>query len=313
MLKHIGIGFCAAALVCVTMLGCTKDEIEPVPAPTLLFPDDGAAFVPDMLTLTWNDTTGASSHAVQVSTNSGFSALTVNEVTASLYLAITTPLANNTTYFWRVNASDGGQTSVWSATFSFTTGVPAPALTNPGSGVICVPDTLTLAWNPMAGATMYYVQLSTDAGFSTFAVNGSSVSPSFAVTSPLEDNMLYYWRVSVAKTQGMSAWSTRNFTTAFKADAPTLVSPADGAAGVTSPVILTWSPSIGTTTYHVQVSSSSDFLSLAADADWLDCSTSGTTTNISLSSGTYYWRVAVKNVDCGSDGDWSAAWSFTTP
>jgi hypothetical protein len=302
----------AAALVCAAIMGCANEEVEPIPAPELLFPADGATFVPDTLTLQFNDTTGSPSHAVQVSTASGFSSLTVNEVTAEQHLAITTPLANNTTFYWHVNASEGGRTSPWSAAFSFTTGVPAPTLSNPAEGAICVPGTLTLMWNPIAGATRYYVQVSTDAAFSAYVVNDSSVSASFAVTSPLAGNTLHYWRVSVLKPQGASAWSTaRQFTTAQRPAAPTPVSPADGAGNVSVPAALAWnSSSGGTDMYHVQVSTSSDFSSLAADADWL----SDTTTTVSsLSSGTlYYWRVAAKNVVCAVDGDWSAAWSFTT-
>ena len=313
MVKCSNVVFVIAALAGVAFLGCSKDE-EPVPAPMLVFPANNAAFVPDTLTLTWNDTTGASSYSVQVSTNSGFSALAINTVSAAQSLAITSPLANNTTYFWRVNTSNGKQTSAWSGTFSFTTGVPAPVLTNPGIDVVCVPDTLTLAWNPIAGATRYYVQLSTDSAFSSYAINDSSVSTSLTVTSPLASSTDYFWKVSVLKPQGTSPWSNkRKFTTALKPAVTALVSPADGAGGVASPVTLTWNSSTGGTVtigYHVQVSSSSDFASVAAEPDWLNDTTTAVS---SLSSGLYYWRVAVKNMDCGIDGSWSAAWSFTIP
>jgi len=311
MVKWHGI---VSLAVCAAIFGCSE-KLEPIPEPFLQFPADTAKFIADTLTLTWMDTSAeVTSYTVQVSTSSSFSTFVVNWSCTTPYLAITSPpLANSTTYYWRVNASaDKNRTSPWSRIFSFTTGVPMPELTTPGIDVVCVPDTLTLTWSSVAGATKYYVQVSTDAGFSTYAVNDSSLSPSFAVTSPLADSADFYWRVSVIKTQGLSAWSNpRKFTTALKLAAPALVSPANGAGSVASPVVLTWNPSAGTTMYHAQVSSSSDFASLAADADWLGDTT---TTISSLLSGTqYWWRVAAKNLVCSSDGDWSAVWSFTTP
>ncbi len=90
-------------------------------APTLASPPNGATGVSTSATLSWNASTGATSYALQVSTSSDFSALVVNQtgIVSTSYTG--SSLLNNTTYYWRVNATNAGGTSAWSSVWSFTT------------------------------------------------------------------------------------------------------------------------------------------------------------------------------------------------
>ncbi|MCI0613346.1 T9SS type A sorting domain-containing protein, partial [bacterium] len=90
--------------------------------------------------------------------------------------------------------------------------------------------------------------------------------------------------------------------------APTLAFPLNGA--VNRPIILTlhWSPYASVETYHLQLATSSDFVSTIVD--------DSTITSASREIGplennaSYYWRVKAKYA--GGTSPWSNVWSFTT-
>ncbi|MCS7227986.1 MAG: amidase domain-containing protein, partial [Endomicrobia bacterium] len=92
--------------------------------------------------------------------------------------------------------------------------------------------------------------------------------------------------------------------------APTLVSPSNGATGVSLTPTLDWNAVSGASSYQVNLDNNSDFSSLIVNASGL----TGTSYNIPsgrLSYNTrYYWRVRASN-SYGSSG-WSSIWSFTT-
>jgi hypothetical protein len=320
MLLRRSIAFLGAGCLCLTLFGCyqgspVKLELE---QPALVFPSNGMNLVPDTLTLSWNSSAWATTFSVQVSTDIGFLSLADSAITTSPSLAVTSPLANNATYFWRVSSSDGHQMSEWSAIFSFTTGVAAPELFDPEENAIWVPETLTLAWSESPGDSLYYVQVSIDSNFSTLSINDSTGSAAFAVTSPLTQSTPYYWHVSVVKPQGSSGWSEPGtFTTADSLPAPALLFPADGAANVSrSNDSLKWSsiPSYWAS-YRLQVSTAPDFSSNVVMDTTLPSSSLTAPVDFLSSSTLYYWRVAARLYLVGfmdRQGAWSATRSFTT-
>ncbi len=85
-------------------------------------PANGATGVSQTPTLVWGAVSGAASYNVQVSTSNTFATTVVNAmgVTGTSY-NVTTPLAANTTYFWRVQAVNTCGTGAWANPFSFTT------------------------------------------------------------------------------------------------------------------------------------------------------------------------------------------------
>jgi hypothetical protein len=307
-------------LTCMMLFGCysgspTKLELE---IPTLSFPYNGMMRVPDTLTLNWNSSGWATSFSVQVSIDRNFSSLVVSAITTSLSQPIDSPLVNNTTYFWRVSASDGQLTSEWSAVFSFTTGVAAPVLSDPEDNSIWVPETLTLGWSTSIGDSMYYVQVSTDSVFSTFAVNDSTDTASFPIDSPLTQSTTYYWRVSVLKLQGLSGWSaTGTFNTVDSLPAPALSYPADSTVNVSLVTdSLKWSsiPSYWAS-YRLQVSTTADFSGNVVMDTTLPSSSLTAPIDVLLPATIYFWRVAARLFLTGfmdRQGDWSAVRSFTT-
>jgi Zn-dependent metalloprotease len=107
-----------------------SDTTWPLPpaAPTLVSPPSGATGQSLTPTLDWNEPVGAGSYTVQVSTNSTFTGIVVNETVTgasnSNYTVTAGKLNPGTPYFWRVSATNGsGSASAWSAYRSFTTGL----------------------------------------------------------------------------------------------------------------------------------------------------------------------------------------------
>ena len=90
--------------------------------------------------------------------------------------------------------------------------------------------------------------------------------------------------------------------------APVLTSPINGSAGQSLSPTLAWQLADGAASYHVQVSTGSDFGSLVFDNSSVPAASQpiGPLTYAT----TYYWRVSGSN-NSGS-GNWSAIWWFTT-
>jgi parallel beta-helix repeat protein len=124
-------------------------------APTLAGPADGAKSVSITPTLSWERAMGAVTYRLQVSLESWFSTILVNDSTITETLKSIGLLQNGRTYFWRVNAKNEGGSSSWSQVRSFTTTVAAPlgsAYYVSPSGNDSNPGTESLPWKTLAKA-----------------------------------------------------------------------------------------------------------------------------------------------------------------
>ncbi len=93
-------------------------------APTLASPATGATGLSTTPTLTWNSTATATSYRLQVSTDPTFATTFLDQSNIAATSLSLSGLARGTTYNWRVNATNAGGTSSYSAVWSFTT-IPA--------------------------------------------------------------------------------------------------------------------------------------------------------------------------------------------
>ncbi len=95
----------------------TRVEIYP---PTLVSPVSNANTTATLQSFSWNSATNATSYRLQISTDSLFGSLNLNQVlTDTTY--IWSNFASNATYFWRVQAFNNNYTSAWSEIRKFTT------------------------------------------------------------------------------------------------------------------------------------------------------------------------------------------------
>ncbi|MFY1831893.1 endopeptidase [Myxococcus fulvus] len=187
----------------------------------LATPSNGSTGAELATVLDWNDVTGASTYEVQVSTSPTFATLvaSTNSLVGSTW-TVTPSLNVNTTYYWRVRASNScGGVGTWSTTSSFTTrgcvALSAPTLASPADGATGVGSATALDWADVPSAATYEVQVATDAGFTNVVRSANTLTTSNWTVSPnLSSATTYYWRARAADVCGASAFSAvRSFTT----------------------------------------------------------------------------------------------------
>ena len=278
-------------------------------APSLTSPANNSTGVSLTPTFNWGSVPAATTYNIQVSTNTNFSSTIVNAITSTnSYTA--SSLSYFTLYYWRVKAINPGCSggSPWSNVWNFTTTLQAPNLISPANNSTGVTLTPTFNWGSVTGATSYNLQVSTQTNFSSTVINQTTSSTSYLPTTPLSTGTQYYWRVKASSSSSSGPWSdTWNFMTTTIV-APTLISPANNATGVSLTPTFSWGSVTGATSYNIQVSTQTSFSTTIINQT--TSSTSYIPTS-PLSNGTYYyWRVNASNSTITSP--WSSAWNFFT-
>ncbi|MBW2680983.1 MAG: calcium-binding protein [Deltaproteobacteria bacterium] len=124
-------------------------------------------------------------------------------------------LDDNTTYFWRVKASDGFAQSPWAqGNFFVNTANDAPSpptLKNPGQGAWVATITPTLELNASQDLDndqiSYEFEVYADEAMDQQVATGVSGSPEWVVSVELSDNTWYYWRARAQDEHGaVSEW-----------------------------------------------------------------------------------------------------------
>lgn len=255
--------------------------------------------------------------------NAGFtSPTTVSDLTATSY-QFPTNLADNTIYYWNVEAFDTRGNSVQSDTWEFAVNQAnnaptAPTPNSPAESAVLDGLFVTLIVNnssdvdPYSPALTYQFQLATAINFNpgdieaqTTGVPEGSGTTSWDPPELQNESITYYWRARANDGTTTSGWSTiRSFISGeAPADppptAPGINSPADGATvyDQTPPLVvdIATDPEGQALTYEFQVSTSSNFASTVASVTNHPPDANGTTVTwnvpTTLNWGTtYYWR-----------------------
>lgn len=293
--------------------------------PTLSSPANAAQLATLTPTLVLNNATDPEGSTVtydfQVSTSAAFSTIAAQVsglaqgAGATTSWTLSTTLSNGTTYYWRVRSYDGSLYSSYSSSRSFSISVntapTVPTLASPigGTQVGSLTPTLTLTNSTDAegNSIVYDFQVSTSAAFGTITsqttgvVQGTGGVTSWVVGTDLSNGTTYYWR---ARSYDGALYSNYSSNGSFvigvnsAPSVPNLSSPA--AAGqvntLTPTLTLTNSTDAegNTLTYDFQVSTSTTFGSIAAQATGVTQggggSTSWTVTPNLVNGTTYYWR-----------------------
>ncbi|MBI2427232.1 MAG: T9SS type A sorting domain-containing protein [Ignavibacteriales bacterium] len=104
----------------------------PPDTPTLVSPANGTSGVTTAPQLVWNVPNGAETYRLQLSDDSSFATQVIDQSGISdTFYTTSSALQNNTTYFWKVNATNSVGTSGWSSLYQFTTASATP----PSSGI----------------------------------------------------------------------------------------------------------------------------------------------------------------------------------
>jgi hypothetical protein len=292
----------------------------PAPADfSLVAPAPGMSSVSLLPTLRWTASDHAAVYTVALGTDSSLDApaLSVELLGEVTSLALTSPLAPSTPYFWRVVATNARGSREASA--SFVTGAtPGPFdLLSPPAFQIEAPLNMALEWSPSADAVSYRVQLGTDRAltpplvFEDLAVPASTTR--VALPLPLMPGGSYYW--SVTAVNALGEMPANGAPAAFIAAPPP--SPFNeyfpwGGTGFPVEVTFSWEMTAPVTSFIVDVSRDSTFATIDFESPPLPPVTSYT---VPLSAGLlgltkYAWRVTA--VGPGGSTVASQAYTFTT-
>lgn len=304
-------------------------------APVLLSPlnnSTGSTLIPLM---DWSDVVNCIKYKIQISLDSNFSAFIYNDSTLvnSEYQVIAGLLSANTKYFWRASAKNSNSWGPYSEIWNFTTlGVPQKVvLFSPPDDTTNQPINLTFLWykaiesaaNPfslknlitkksgLTAVSDYWFELAIDTlGFTRIILDSTLTDTSKSVTG-LNYTDEYFWRVKAKNEAGWGEFSGWwNFATGVEiVNPPSLVSPLNGASGITLIPLMDWEDVSGAMQYKLQIAVDSLFTNLIFYDSTLQ-------SQYNISQGTlsactkYYWRVSVEK-----SAGWSlysTAWNFTT-
>ena len=284
-------------------------------APTLVTPANGATVNGTTVNFAWSVSSGATSYWIQISTNSSFTNLILDQNLGNYTGDNNSGMPNDgSTLYWRVKAGNsagwGSYSSAWSFINGKTTIPPTPALSSPSNGSKVNGTSINLSWNASSGANDYWLQVSTSSNFSSMTINQDMGNYLGATLSSMpNDGSTFYWRVKAGNTAGWSsysgAWSFINGTTVLP-QAPTLLTPANEATVSGTSITFGWDKVSGATEYWLQMSTNSSFSSLITDKNLGDY-TSATTGELPNNWTTYYWRVKAGNI--AGWGNYSTIWT----
>ncbi|MGB5874885.1 MAG: hypothetical protein WBH56_14290, partial [Bacteroidota bacterium] len=191
--------------------------------------------------------------------------------------------------------------------------IPAtPSLVSPPDDTTGIEANPTLIWTRSVTATAYHVQVGTDSTFVTgLVINDSTVVDTSKVAAGLANSTRHFWRVRAMNLSGSSTFSEAWAFTTIDAtpDAPSLISPANGAIDQPISLTLVWTKSELADFYRLQVATDSTFASGLVVNDSTLVDTSRAVVGL-LHATKYFWRVNGRNA--GGNGTYSSTWSFTT-
>lgn len=216
---------------------------------------------------------------------------------------------------WQVRGLVNSVESDWSQA-TFTRGaVNAPGLVSPigGADLKQPGDPLLYKWTAVPGATSYAVDVSLDenfvSGVTTYTTKATQYSPNII---PKDGH--YFWRVTATLSSGVksdrSAVEDYTVTSVVRSggvSGPTQlpVYPDTTVPQTVKDVVLDWNPIDGASSYKVQISTDSNFLTVVHSATVKSTRYSPTTT---LDNDQYWWRVAPINAD-----GYQTPWGPSTP
>lgn len=173
----------------------------------------------------------------------------------------------------------------------------APTYLGPIGGTVT--RTPLLRWNPVAGATRYFVLIARDSNFTTVIDAAFTAQPLYAPNWALEDEATsYFWAVvptASATGDGVSGGPKDYNPQTFNklSLAPGLIQPVGGVEVTTQPTFR-WTPAEAAQKYRIQVSADPQFGDLLDDV--LTSSTAYTSSTPYPADTVLYWRVRAEQL-----------------
>jgi hypothetical protein len=184
-----------------------------------------------------------------------------------------------------------------------------PKLLAPLDTCVTATSTPTLSWNAVAEATSYDVALGRDGGFSVVLWSAAGIEQTSLVLPELGRGG-YFWRVVAHASQDRHSTSEPGFFV-LAADLPALTATPVPTPTCEGSQPFAWSDSMAggaRVSYEVQVSTSSDFSSVAASHAGIRAASYDFAMTGLPSAATYFWRVGRQFYNCPTA--WADGGSF---
>jgi len=174
--------------------------------PKQIFPADLAVNQKDTIKFIWENTPQSTTNRFQLATDKNFTNIIVNQNSIVDTFRTVTGMKGQTTYYWRITASNLAGESVYSDVRSFTTGFPVPPqLVSPVDKLTEAPLTPTLVWRKTNLAAKYRLQVADGLSIlPSIIILDSTLTDTTAVLKKLSINRIYTWSVMALNQYGNS-------------------------------------------------------------------------------------------------------------
>ncbi len=180
------------------------EAIPPVAA-LLVSPVNGAQNQETSLDLVWNPTGNTLRYSIQLSTDSTFSEVILEDSTITGISYNLDSLENDVTYFWRVRSINNFGGSEWSGIRSFTTLKNTPgkvALVFPANNSVQIPMDLNLEWNKTEYAEGYLMHLSKSSDFIGSELLDTLLTDTTISITNLAEGQQFFWNIQPFNSSG---------------------------------------------------------------------------------------------------------------
>ena len=204
-------------------LGAIETNTVSIPspsAPVLSSPANGATGLSTTVTLTWLAGNSSTTHRVQIAGSASFASLQFDSAGITGNAIVVTNLNQGTSYFWRVNASNGIGTSDWSPARRFSVALvdnppSIPTLVGPTNGTTGLTTNPLISWTAVPQAVTYHLVVASDSAFTLVAQDFPGLTTTSLVVNGLSTGTTYYWHVNAKGATATSGWSAMASLTTF--------------------------------------------------------------------------------------------------
>lgn len=277
---------------------------------TLLAPVHQQQNTTQPVMLIWSQASSAEEYRVQFSTDNTFTFIS-DTVTTDTSLTLSS-LSPTTTYYWRVQASNAGGKTEWSAPFEFVTGISGsegPVLISPQNNAVNLRSPIEFVWDSVALAESYTIQLSETSAFESIITDSSGITTTSVLLASLQKSKRYFWRVQAMSSSGASSWSQ---VYSFEMEkeipvSPQLLLPEDQSAANPQVIEFVWTEVADAESYDIRISKTENF-KVSIDSTVIN-DTSLTLQAFSFDTD-YYWQI--RSANASGKSSWSAVFNFKT-
>jgi photosystem II stability/assembly factor-like uncharacterized protein len=191
----------------VSLFSTTWDYTMGISPAILLSPDNESFNQDTSVILRWDAVDNRTYYHLEVSTDSKFATLLVNDSTLTDNNYELKGIKYYADYYWRVRVLIDKRKGFWSNVWTFKTKLSKVILTSPVNDAIEQDIKLYLRWQSLQGAKYYHLQVSTDEAFADVVVDKDSLLDTYKDIYDLKYDTKYFWHVLGYNAQGQSIMS----------------------------------------------------------------------------------------------------------